>query len=82
MTFRWLEESRNGSHVEEIDEQMSILENQHHFLTMCILDALNVNANRTKRLLSSTEKCSNHEFSSAATEKLPGWEKPHAKTVA
>ena len=28
----------------------------------------------------STEKCSNHEFSAGATEKLPGWEKPLAKT--
>ena len=27
-------------------------------------------------------KCWNHEFSAAPTEKLPGWEKPHAKTVA
>ena len=36
----------------------------------------------TRTLLTNTGKCSNHEFSAAATEKLPGWEKPHAKTVA
>ena len=28
------------------------------------------------------KKWSNHEFSAGATETLPGWEKPHAKTVA
>ena len=51
-----------GSHVEEVDESGSILENQHHFLTTCIWDALNVNANRTKILLNTSGKCSNHEF--------------------
>ena len=30
--------------------------------TPCIWDAFNVNAIRTKALLTSTEKCSNHEF--------------------
>ena len=28
-----------------------------------------------------TEKCSNHEISAAATDKLPEWVEPHAKTV-
>ena len=37
------------------------LVNQHHFLTTYIWDALNVNAIRTKLLLTSTEKCSNHD---------------------
>ena len=39
-----------------------ILEIQHHFLTTYTWDALNVNANRTRSLLTNTEKCSNHEF--------------------
>ena len=39
-----------------------VLENQHHFLTSCIGDVLSVNASRTKLLLTSTERCSNHEF--------------------
>ena len=47
-----------------------------------IWDALNVNANRTKLLLTNTETCSNHEVLLGQTKNLPGWEKPHAKTVA
>ena len=62
------------SHVEESHENMLMLTNQLHILITCIWDALNVNVGRTKSTLMITEKCSNHEF--------PGWEKPHAKTVA
>ena len=40
-----------------------------------------MNANRTKLLLSYSKKCWNHAFV-GATEKLPGWEKSHARTVA
>ena len=40
----------------------SILENLHHFLTTYTWDALNANASRTKSLLVSSEKCSNHEI--------------------
>ena len=36
--------------------------NQHHFTTMFLWDALNVNADRTKVSLRNTETCSNHEF--------------------
>ena len=39
-----------------------ILGIQHHFLTTYTWDALNVNAIRTRSLLTNTEKCSNHEF--------------------
>ena len=56
--------------------------NPHHFLITWIWDVLNVNANRMKLLLMNAEQCSNHEFSAGATEKLPGWEKPPAKTFA
>ena len=55
-------EAKYDSNVEEIDETGSILENQRHFLTTCIWDALNVNANRTRILLNTSGKCSNHEF--------------------
>ena len=60
-------------HWEVIDEKTLILRNQHHFLTTYIGDALNVHANRTN--LES-------RISAGAIEKLPGWEKPLAKTVA
>ena len=51
-----------------------------HFSTTCIRVALNVNANRTRILLSNT-KMFESRISEGATPKLPGWEKPHAKTV-
>ena len=51
----WLPWVRNGWKV-------YIVSNQHHFLITYIWDALNVNVFRTKLLLNSTEKCSNHEF--------------------
>ena len=53
------------------------------FLDHVYLDALNVNANRTKVQWMNTEKCSNHEsLSAGASDKLNGWEKSHAKTIA
>ena len=45
-------------------------------MTMCIWNALSVNAKRTKLLLTSTEKWSNHESQSEHQEKS------HAKTIA
>ena len=61
---------------------MWTLTNTHHFLTMCTLDAPSVNANRMTQSLNSTRRCLNHVFSAGATEKSPGWEKPHAETSA
>ena len=55
-------EAKYGSHVEEVDETGSILENQHHFVTTKTWDTLNVNVNRTRKLLTTKGKCSNHEF--------------------
>ena len=45
-----------------------ILENEHHFLTTCSRDALNVTANRTKVLLINTEKMFESGISAGATE--------------
>ena len=45
-------EAEYGSHVEEIDEEMLTWTNQHQLSTMYSWDALNVNVNRTKLLLS------------------------------
>ena len=54
-------EAEHESHVEEF-EKMRILTNAHHFLTMCIWDALSVNANRTKQSLKSIRRCLGHVF--------------------
>ena len=59
-----------------------ILMNPHHFLTMYIWDAINVNANRMKLLLRNIQRCVNHVFLLEQLKKLPGCETPHAKTVA
>ena len=46
---RWQERSRIWLPCGRNFKKTSILTDQHHFLTTCIWDALNVNANRTKR---------------------------------
>ena len=80
--LKWLVESRIWAICGRNWWSWSILENQHHFRTTYSCDVLNVNVNRTKVSLISTENFSNHVFSATATEKLPGWETPHSKTVA
>ena len=46
------------------------------------LDALNGNANQTRKLLDKTTRYLNPVFLLEQTEKLPGWDKPRAKTSA
>ena len=48
---------------------------------MCIWGALSVNANRMKQSLNRQRRCLSR-ISAGATEKLLGWKKPHAQTVA
>ena len=62
--------------------RLLILMKQHHFLTMYVWDVLDVNANRTKLLFEQHKEMFESRISAGATEKLPGWEKPHAKTVS
>ena len=62
MTSKRLERSRVWLPCGKIWWNWLTLENQHHFLIMCIWDVLNVHVNRTKRLLTITERRSNHEF--------------------
>ena len=63
-----------------------ILTKPHHFCTMCIWDVLSVNANRMKQSLNNYEDAITKMFEShvtaGAAEKLPGWQRPHAQTVA
>ena len=70
-----------GSHVKEIDEICDLWRTNIIFLTMNIWDAFNENVNQTRTLSARTEIFESR-MSAAQTEKLPGWEKPHAKTVA
>ena len=74
-------EAEDGFHVEVTWWKMLILTSQHHFLTTCIRDALNVNGSRTKSIIEQSRKKFESRISAWATEKLSVWEKPHAKTV-
>ena len=73
------EEAEYGSHVEEMDENMWILKNQNHFLTTYIWDVLNVTADQMKSMIGQYTKMYESRMSAGATEKSPGWEKPHAR---
>ena len=76
-------EAEYNSNVEEIDETCGILTNKHFLLIMYIWDALNVNVNRTTDVVNHHgEHVGITKISATATEKLPGWEKPHAKKLS
>ena len=68
MISQWLERSRIWLPCGRNWWKSLILTNQLHFLITYTWEVLNVNANRMN--------------SAGATEKSPGWEKPHAQTVA
>ena len=53
MTSKWLERNRI---------RLPCGRNWWNLFSMCSLDALNVNASRTKSKLTNTRKCSNHEL--------------------
>ena len=69
-----------GSHVEEFDGKMWMT-TPHHSLTVCIWDALNVNANRMKQFLNNKRRCLSPVFL-LEQQKITGMEKPHAQTSA
>ena len=79
MTSVWLVDGRKKSHVEEIHKNWSCLEN--HF-PITFWDVLNVNANRIRLSVMSTEKCSNHEFLLEQPKNCHGGKKSHAEIVA
>ena len=74
MTWKWLEESRTWRPFGRNWGILWILENKHHFLTVFSWDAFDVNVNRTRIFLTNKKN--------DPTEKLPGWEKLHAETIA
>ena len=61
LTSRWMERSRR-LHPCGRNRRTLILMNRHQFLTTHTWDALNVNANRTRSLLSNRKRCLNHVF--------------------
>ena len=58
------------------------IEEPTSFLTMYIWDVLNVKCKPNETLLERYTKMFESRISAGATEKLPGWEKPRAQTVA
>ena len=81
MTFEWPERSRIWLPCGRNWWKMWLVINPLHFLNTCIWDALSGNANRMMQSLNNTQKCSSHVFLPGATERLPGWQTPHAQTV-
>ena len=83
MTSKWMERSsillacgRNGW------KKRGSYGNHTIFLITYFGDVHNVNANRMKQLLNNLRRCFESRISVGATEKLPAWEKPHARSVA
>ena len=75
-------EAEYGSHKEEIDEKCwSWWTNIISWPAVFGMHS-NVNASRTNSFLMNTGKMFESRISAGATEKLPEWEKPYAKTVA
>ena len=73
----------NDSHVEENGWNMLILTNQFHFLiTFFFLGCTQRECKPNEVSIEQFQEMLESRISVEATEKLPGWEKPHAKTVA
>ena len=81
MTLKWLERNRIWLPCGRNWWEMFILTNQRHFLITCTWEALNVNANR-RAVFEQDKEMFESRISTEATEQWPGWEKPHANTVA
>ena len=81
---KWLERSRIWGPMEKIFFFLKkwLLTNPHHFLTMCIWDALSGNANRMKQSFEQHTKMFELRISAGVTEKLQWWQKIHAQIVA
>ena len=82
MTSRWLERSRIWLPCGRNWWKTWTWMNPHHFLTTCTWVALTENANRMKQSLNSKRKCSSDVYLLEQQKKFPGWQKPHAQTVA
>ena len=80
--IKWSERSRMWLPCGRHWWKTLILTNQLHFLIMYTWDVPNVNANRMKFVIVEYAKMFESGISAGATEKLLGWEKPHAKTAA
>ena len=59
-----------------------ILTNQLHFLTLSNLGCTQRECKPNESIIEEKTKMFESRISAGATGKLPGWEKPHAKTVA
>ena len=66
--------------MEELDETGRSWRTNHS-LTACIWDVLNVNAKPNGNFVEECKKMFESRISAGATDKLPGWEEAHAKTV-
>ena len=81
MISKWLEKTECGFQVEEIDEDCWSWRTDI-ISWPCVFGMYSTWMQTDEAIIDEYKKCSNHEISAGATEKFPGWKKPHAKTVA
>ena len=68
--------------MEEMDEKRGLLENRHRFFDHVCLGCTQRECTPNETTIEQCKKMLESRVSAGATEQLPGWEKPHAKTVA
>ena len=78
--YGW-KEAEKGSHVED-NEQNVDLEEPTSFFDHRYLECTQRECKPSEIIAEEFTKMFESRISSVATDKLPGWEKPHAKTVA
>ena len=75
-------EAEYGSHVEDIDEAMLLLTKPTSFLDHAYLGCTQRECKPNAMIIEECTQMFESRISAGATEKLPGWDKFHAKTVA
>ena len=75
-------EAEYGSHVEDIDEKMWTLTNPTFFLDHENFGCALRDCNPNETTIEQWKEMFESRIAAGATQKLPGWKKPHAQTVA
>ena len=75
-------EADYGSHVEEVDENMLILMNPHHFLIPCIWGCTHRECKPNEVIIEERQRCSNREFLLEQLKNYQGGKNFTQKTVA
>ena len=78
----WMTSTEDGSHLEEIVEKKKVdVGEPTSFLDHVYLGYTQRDCKPNEKIIEQYKKIFESRISAGATEKLPGWEMPHAKTV-